>query len=172
MVDAVPDLGSELASWPTSTTHTRTNPVPGKGSIVCRRTCHPIWRSPAFLHANHSGPRVATVSSSFPALVQNTSGPRRWRCALSAARTSSPRGISRCLPRLRRADVTSHDALPHRDPPCDQIDVLPTEADQLGAHVDGEFIVGFGMPWARRPLEFGDDGRGPWFEGGGVNVSR
>ena len=35
-----------------------------------------------------------------------------------------------------------------------------------------KFIVGFGVPWAKRPLEFGDDGRGPWFEGGGVTVSR
>jgi hypothetical protein len=40
----------------------------------------------------------------------------------------------------------------------------------IGAHVDGEFVVGFAVPWARRPLEFGDDGRGPWFEGGGVAI--
>ena len=40
----------------------------------------------------------------------------------------------------------------------------------IGADVDGEFVVGMLAPWARRPLEFGDDGRGPWFEGGGVVV--
>jgi hypothetical protein len=40
----------------------------------------------------------------------------------------------------------------------------------IGAHVDGEFVVGFAVPWARRPLEFGDDGRLPWFEDGGVSV--
>ena len=41
---------------------------------------------------------------------------------------------------------------------------------QIGAHVDGEFVVGMVVPWARRPLEFGDDWRGPWFEGGGVAI--
>jgi hypothetical protein len=40
----------------------------------------------------------------------------------------------------------------------------------LGALVDGELVVGMFAPWARRPLELGDDGRGPWFEGGGVAV--
>jgi hypothetical protein len=40
----------------------------------------------------------------------------------------------------------------------------------IGAHVDGEFIVGMRVPWRARPLEFGDDGRGPWFEGGGVAI--
>lgn len=40
----------------------------------------------------------------------------------------------------------------------------------IGAQVDGEFVVGFAVPWARRPLQFGDDARGPWFEGGGVAI--
>lgn len=46
----------------------------------------------------------------------------------------------------------------------------PTHAGDasIGAHVDGEFIVGFWPPWCRRPLEYGDDHRAPWFEGGGV----
>jgi hypothetical protein len=40
----------------------------------------------------------------------------------------------------------------------------------IGTHVDGEFIVGMRVQWRARPLEFGDDGRGPWFEGGGVAI--
>ena len=40
----------------------------------------------------------------------------------------------------------------------------------VAAHVDGEFVVGMMPPWARRPLEFGDNGGGPWFEGGVVAV--
>ena len=40
----------------------------------------------------------------------------------------------------------------------------------LGAHVDGEFVVGMTPGWRRRPLQFGDDGGGPWFEGGVVTV--
>jgi hypothetical protein len=40
----------------------------------------------------------------------------------------------------------------------------------IGARVDGEFIVGMRVPWRARPLEFGDNGRGPWFEGGGVSI--
>jgi hypothetical protein len=40
----------------------------------------------------------------------------------------------------------------------------------IGTLVDGEFIVGMRVPWRARPLEFGDDGRGPWFEGGGVSI--
>jgi hypothetical protein len=40
----------------------------------------------------------------------------------------------------------------------------------IGALVDGEFIIGMRVPWRARPLEFGDDGRAPWFEGGGVSI--
>jgi hypothetical protein len=43
-------------------------------------------------------------------------------------------------------------------------------AAHIGVLVDGEFVVGMAALWRARPLEFGDDGRGPWFEGGGVSV--
>jgi hypothetical protein len=38
----------------------------------------------------------------------------------------------------------------------------------IAVHVDGEFVVGTVPPWVRRPLEYGDDTSGPWFEGGGL----
>lgn len=40
----------------------------------------------------------------------------------------------------------------------------------VAMHVDGELVVGFKRPWARRPLEFGHGGGGPWFEGGVVSA--
>ena len=49
--------------------------------------------------------------------------------------------------------------------------VLVAGDPHIAAHVDGEFVVGMMVPWARRPLEFGDDARGPWFEGGAVEIS-
>jgi len=60
--------------------------------------------------------------------------------------------------------------MPRGDAPAALRKPLAAGDANIGAHVDGEFIVGFATPWARRPLEFGDDGRGPWFEGGGVAV--
>ena len=42
----------------------------------------------------------------------------------------------------------------------------------VAAFVDGEFVVGVGPPWRRRPLEFADSPAGPWFEGGGVTIRR
>ena len=61
-----------------------------------------------------------------------------------------------------------------RLPPGGAIDALKKPlvagASHIGAHVDGEFIVGMLPPWVRRPLEFGDDRRGPWFEGGSIAI--
>ena len=41
---------------------------------------------------------------------------------------------------------------------------------RIAAHVDGEFVIGFRPPWWVRPLQYGDDPRAPWFEGGVVSL--
>jgi hypothetical protein len=81
-----------------------------------------------------------TGETSLPGMTRDTHRKSRWRAGLS------PGGV-----RDLQKPLVAGDA-------------------HIGAHVAGEFVVGFVVPWAWRPLEFGDDGRGPWFEGGGVAI--
>jgi hypothetical protein len=68
----------------------------------------------------------------------------------------------------RQLDTLHWSGNPMRDARESLRKPLDTGDAHIGVHVDGEFVVGMVAPWVMRPLEFGDDGRGPWFEGGGV----